>query len=86
LFYICGFEVEALPKCRGLKESFTPMERTLDLQDSQTIERTGYVFLPVSEKSINYFKNRTCKILLSSEATTFAKVANKWNYMIVYHI
>ncbi|OHT05186.1 Pre-mRNA-processing-splicing factor 8 [Tritrichomonas foetus] len=83
LFYMCGFEVRILPKCRMEREDFTPMEGTWILQDMRTQERTGYVFLRVSEKSILYFKNRTRQILLSSQATTFAKVSNKWNTHII---
>lgn len=83
LFCMCGFEVRILPKCRMEREDFTPMEGTWILQDERTQERTGYVFLRVSDKSIKYFKNRTKQILLSSQATTFAKVANKWNTHII---
>ena len=76
---MCGFEVRILPKCRLEREDFTPMEGTWILQDEKTKETTAYVFLRVSEKSITYFRNRIRQILLSSQATTFAKVANKWN-------
>ena len=83
LFYMCGFEIRILPKCRMEREDFKPMDGTWILQDMTTQEMTGYVFLRVAEKSIQYFKNRTRQILLSSQATTFAKVGNKWNTHII---
>lgn len=83
LFYMCGFEVRILPKCRMEREDFTPMEGTWILQNNKTKERTGYVFLRVSDKSILHFKNRTRQILLSSQCTTFSKVSNKWNTHII---
>lgn len=83
LFYMAGYEVRILPKCRLEREDFTPMEGTWILQDKRTQERTGFVFLRVSEKSILYFRNRTKQILLSSQATTFAKVSNKWNTHLI---
>ena len=83
LFYMCGFEVRILPKCRLEREDFTPMEGTWILQDEHTKETTAFVFLRVSDKSITYFRNRIRQIILSSQATTFAKVSNKWNTAII---
>ncbi|EAY02411.1 pre-mRNA processing 8 protein homolog PRP8 [Trichomonas vaginalis G3] len=83
LFYMCGFEVRILPKIRLEREDFTPQEGTWVLQNEITHETTAFVFLRVSEKSITYFRNRVRTILLSSQATTFMKVSNKWNTAII---
>ncbi|KAH0793339.1 pre-mRNA-processing-splicing factor 8A [Histomonas meleagridis] len=83
LFYMCGFEVRILPKCRINHENYITKEGTWILQDQKTKEITGYVFLRVSDKSIMYFKNRTRQLLLSSQCTTFSKVSNKWNTHII---
>jgi hypothetical protein len=53
---MCGFEVRILPNCLSFNESFTPIEGTWILQDSQTMEKTGYVFLHVSKKELIYQK------------------------------
>lgn len=83
LFYMCGFEVRILPKSRLEREDFTPAEGTWVLQDEHTHETTAFVFLKVSQKAITYFRNRIRTILLSSQATTFQKVSNKWNTAII---
>lgn len=83
LFSMCGFEVRILPKSRIEKETHIPLESAWVLQDKHTHEATAYAFLRVSDKSIQAFDNRTKQILLSSQATTFMKVANKWNTHLI---
>jgi pre-mRNA-processing factor 8 len=79
LFSMCGFEIRVLPKIRQIGEEFTLKDGVWNLINEQTKERTAQAFLRVDEESRQKFNNRVRQILMSSGATTFTKVANKWN-------
>jgi len=83
LFNMCGFEVRILPRQRMAAEEFSLKESTWALQNEQTKERTALAFLRVDQDAINAFNNRIRQILMSSGATTFTKVANKWNTCLI---
>ena len=83
LFQMCDFEVRILPKCRMLNEQFTQLDGVWNLQNEATKERTAQAFLRVSEAGQATFQNRIRNILMSSGATTFAKVINKWNTALI---
>lgn len=84
LFDICGFEVRILPKCRLQPgEEFTQRDGVWSLQNEVTKERTAQAFLRVENESIKNFENRIRQVLMSSGATTFTKIANKWNTAII---
>lgn len=79
---ICGFEIRILPKCR-MTDDVPDKEGTWNLINQETKERTARAYLQVSEEDIKKFNNRIRQILMSSGATTFAKIANKWNTAVV---
>ena len=83
LFNMCGFEVRILPKCRMLNEDFTHRDGVWNLQNETTKERTSQAYLRVDEESQKKFENRIRQILMSSGATTFTKIANKWNTAVI---
>lgn len=83
LFSMCNFEVRILPKIRNTNEQFTLRDGVWNLTNEQTKERTAQAFLRVSDKGIEAFHNRIRMILMSSGATTFSKVVNKWNTSII---
>ncbi len=78
LFSMAGFEVRILPKIR-MTEEYTLKESTWNLQNENTKERTAVAFLRVDEEALEAFNNRVRQILMASGATTFTKIANKWN-------
>eukprot|EP00940_MAST-03C_sp_MAST-3C-sp2_P002707 g2707.t1 len=79
LFNMSGFEVRILPKCRTASGQFVNKDGVWNLQNESTKERTAQAFLRVDNESIKAFENRVRHVLLSSGATTFTKIANKWN-------
>ena len=83
LFNMNGFEVRILPKCRVEHEDFTHRDGIWSLQNNVTKERTAQAFLKVDEKSQATFENRIRQVLMSSGATTFTKIANKWNTSVI---
>jgi pre-mRNA-processing factor 8 len=83
LFSMCGFDVRILPKVRSIQEQFTLNEGVWNLINDQTKERTAQAFLRVDEDSMARFSNRVRQILMSSGATTFTKIANKWNTALI---
>lgn len=83
LFNMCGFEVRILPKCRMLHEDFSHRDGVWNLQNETTKERTAQAYLRVDEESHKKFENRIRQILMSSGATTFTKIANKWNTAVI---
>ena len=83
LFAMCGFEIRILPKMRALNEEFTLKDGVWNLINESTKERTAQAFLRVDDESIARFNNRVRQILMSSGATTFTKVANKWNTALI---
>ena len=44
---------------------------------------TAQAFLRVSDNAMRFFENRVRQILMSSGATTFTKIANKWNTVLI---
>ena len=54
------------------------VEGTWSLQNESTKERTASAYLQVEADAMKTFENRIRQILMSSGATTFTKVANKW--------
>lgn len=82
LFSMSGFEVRILPKCRQQAVP-TKLEGVWKLVNDETKERTAYAFLKVDEASQARFNNRVRAILMSSGATTFSKIANKWNTVLI---
>lgn len=86
LFSMSGFDVRILPKIRNLNEEFTLKDGVWNLVNDLTKERTAQAFLRVDEASMNYFHNRVRQILMASGATTFTKIANKWNSVLVVFV
>ncbi|KAL7718050.1 Pre-mRNA-processing-splicing factor [Entamoeba marina] len=83
LFTMAGFEVRILPKCRALEEDFSLREDVWALQNSDSQEKTAHAYLRVSKEYIDKFENRVRQILMSSGATTFTKIVNKWNTALI---
>lgn len=83
LFDMSGFEVRIVPKIRMAAEAFTLQDGTWSLQNEATKERTAQAFLRVSEEALKSFENRIRQVLLSSGQTTFTKIANKWNTVLI---
>jgi pre-mRNA-processing factor 8 len=83
LFNMCGFEVRILPKCRCAQEELAHRDGVWNLQNESTKERTAQAFLRVDEESIATFENRIRQVLMSSGATTFTKICNKWNTALI---
>ena len=83
LFNMCSFEVRILPKSRMLAEAMVHRDGVWNLQNEITKERTAQAFLRVDDAAVQRFHNRIRQILLSSGATTFAKVINKWNTTVI---
>jgi pre-mRNA-processing factor 8 len=65
------------------EEAFTLRDGTWSLQNEATKERTSQAFLRVSDEAVKTFENRVRQILMSSGATTFTKIANKWNTALI---
>ena len=78
LFDMCGFEVRIKPKIRMVNESPVHKDGVWSLQNESTKEMTAQAFLRIDENSLKRFENRVRSILMSSGATTFTKIANKW--------
>ena len=53
------------------------------LQNTHTKELSAYAFLMVSDTAVKAFRNRIRQVLLSSGATTFTKIGNRWNTALV---
>ena len=83
LFNMCGFEVRILPRCRMQEERFASKEGTWSLSNEVTKERTAQAFLRVDDEGMKQFENRIRQVLMSSGATTFTKIANKWNTALI---
>jgi len=79
LFNMNGFEVRIKPKCMMIGETISFKDGVWNLQNENTKEMTAQAHLRVDEVSIMEFENRIRQILMSSGATTFTKIANKWN-------
>ena len=83
LFNMCGFEVRIMPKVRMATEYFAQKDGVWNLQNEQTKERTAQAFLRVDDEALKQFENRVRQVLMSSGATTFTKIANKWNTALI---
>lgn len=83
LFAMCGFEVRILPKIRMAAEGFATKDGVWALQNEATKERTAQAYLRVDDAGLKAFENRVRQILMSSGATTFTKIANKWNTALI---
>eukprot|EP00954_Amorphochlora_amoebiformis_P010406 812809-Amorphochlora_amoeboformis.AAC.1 len=83
LFNMCGFDVRILPKVRMVQEDFSITDGTWNLQNESTKERTAVAYLRVDQQAIEKFSNRVRQILMSSGSTTFTKIANKWNTVVI---
>jgi hypothetical protein len=84
LFNLCGFDVRILPKQRmKLNEFENNKDGCWDLYNEISKERTATAFLKVDKASQDRFNNRIRQILMSTGATTFTKIANKWNTALI---
>eukprot|EP00668_Euglena_longa_P001742 GGOE01002052.1.p1 GENE.GGOE01002052.1~~GGOE01002052.1.p1 ORF type:complete len:2392 (-),score=761.77 GGOE01002052.1:208-7383(-) len=83
LFAMCGFEVRILPKVRSFNEEFVSKDGVWNLQNENSKERTAQAFLRVDDDSLKKFENRVRQVLMSSGATTFTKIVNKWNTVLI---
>ena len=83
LFNMCGFEVLIMPKARMATEYFAQKDGVWNLQNEQTKERTAQAFLRVDDEALKQFENRVRQVLMSSGATTFTKIVNKWNTALI---
>lgn len=85
LFSMCGFDVRILPKCRiNAADGNTQINSSVwNLENDATKERTALCFLRVDEESQQKFNNRLRQILMGSGATTFTKIANKYNTNLI---
>ncbi|KAJ1927298.1 hypothetical protein IWQ60_003038 [Tieghemiomyces parasiticus] len=89
LFDMCGFAVRLLPKVRSRAEEFSLRDGVWNLVNEQTKERTAQAFLRVDDTALMTFHNRVRQLLMSAGATTFSKIANKYNtallsFMVYY--
>jgi pre-mRNA-processing factor 8 len=98
LFSMSGFEVRILPKCRaaalaaalgtggggaGSAAAGPARDGVWALQNARTKERTAHAHLRVDDEAMKAFENRVRQVLMSSGATTFTKIANKWNTALI---
>lgn len=90
LFDMNGFEVRIQPiKAARQAINGAPAATTTykdgvwNLQNETTKEMTAQAHLRVEEEAVRAFDNRIRQILMSSGATTFTKIANKWNTSLI---
>lgn len=83
LFSMVGFDIRILPKVRMIQEQFSLKDGTWNLQNDTTKERTAVAYLRVDEEAMDSFNNKVRHILMASGATTFTKIANKWNTVLI---
>eukprot|EP00735_Rhodelphis_limneticus_P013308 TRINITY_DN692_c0_g1::TRINITY_DN692_c0_g1_i1::g.28748::m.28748 TRINITY_DN692_c0_g1::TRINITY_DN692_c0_g1_i1::g.28748 ORF type:complete len:2358 (+),score=811.76,sp/Q99PV0/PRP8_MOUSE/82.36/0.0,PROCN/PF08083.6/1.3e-219,PRP8_domainIV/PF12134.3/8.5e-126,U6-snRNA_bdg/PF10596.4/8.9e-94,PRO8NT/PF08082.6/6.6e-81,U5_2-snRNA_bdg/PF10597.4/3.6e-69,PROCT/PF08084.6/1.3e+04,PROCT/PF08084.6/1.4e-48,RRM_4/PF10598.4/1.8e-44,JAB/PF01398.16/9.6e-08,Lipocalin_3/PF12702.2/0.43 TRINITY_DN692_c0_g1_i1:123-7076(+) len=83
LFNMCGFEVRILPKMRAPNEEMQHRDGVWNLQNENTKERTAQAFLRVDDEALKGFENRVRQVLMASGSTTFTKIANKWNTVLI---
>jgi pre-mRNA-processing factor 8 len=72
-----------MPKARMATEYFAQKEGVWNLQNEGTKERTAQAFLRVDDEALKQFENRVRQVLMSSGATTFTKIINKWNTALI---
>jgi len=92
LFDMNGFEIRIQPVrasrkavIGGHSAASTPAYKdgVWNLQNETTKEMTAQAHLRVDDESVLAFDNRIRQILMSSGATTFTKIANKWNTALI---
>jgi len=83
LFDMCSFEVRIKPTCTNLSGNATYKDGVWNLQNETTKEMTAQAHLRVEQEAVQSFDNRVRQILMSSGATTFTKIANKWNTALI---
>ena len=91
LFDMVGFEVRIQPlraSSKSIMGGATPTgtvhkDGVWNLQNETTKEVTAQAHLRVEEEAVQAFDNRIRQILMSSGATTFTKIANKWNTALI---
>jgi len=95
LFDMNGFEVRIQPVIRraataggGNSNSdehagISYKDGVWNLQNDTTKEMTAQAHLRVEDEAVQAFDNRIRQILMSSGATTFTKIANKWNTALI---
>jgi len=91
LFDMSGFEVRIKPlkATKALQPGFADQAATTyrdgvwNLQNETTKEMTAQAHLRVEEEAVQAFDNRIRQVLMSSGATTFTKIANKWNTALI---
>eukprot|EP01038_Epipyxis_sp_PR26KG_P010035 gene10035-13492_t len=83
LFDMSGFEIRIKPKIRMLGENAIYKDGVWNLQNESSKEMTAQAFLRVSEGAMRHFENRVRQVLMSSGSTTFTKIANKWNTILI---
>ena len=93
LFDMCGFEVRINPIRAVRRDIFTGKQvetnattykdGVWNLQNESTKEMTAQAHLRVEDSAVQAFDNRIRQILMSSGATTFTKIANKWNTALI---
>eukprot|EP00762_Andalucia_godoyi_P001187 ANDGO_02083.mRNA.1 Pre-mRNA-processing-splicing factor 8A len=83
LFSMAGFEIRMLPKIRAPNQELISKDGVWNLKELRSQEITAQAFLRVSDESMVHFENRIRAILMSSGATTFTKIANKWNTALI---
>ncbi len=83
LFDMVGFEVRIFPKIRCIDQEVIHRDGVWNLQNESTKEKTAQAFLRVADIAQRSFENRIRTILMSSGATTFTKIINKWNTALI---
>jgi len=92
LFDMCGFEIRIQPikhqrsasaMANGAGPTTIYKDGVWNLQNEGTKEMTAQAHLRVEEEAVRAFDNRIRQILMSSGATTFTKIANKWNTALI---
>ena len=93
LFDMCGFEIRISPIKAIRRDPFTGgqveasattyKDGVWNLQNETTKEMTAQAHLRVEDAAVQAFDNRIRQILMSSGATTFTKIANKWNTALI---
>jgi pre-mRNA-processing factor 8 len=93
LFDFCGFEVRIQPIKAARRSAIagaqapavatTYKDGVWNLQNETTKEMTAQAHLRVEEEAVRAFDNRIRQVLMSSGATTFTKIANKWNTSLI---
>uniref|UniRef100_A0AC35TUB0 MPN domain-containing protein n=1 Tax=Rhabditophanes sp. KR3021 TaxID=114890 RepID=A0AC35TUB0_9BILA len=84
LFDMAGFECRILPKCRLESEDVDSRTNGVwNLTNEDSKQRTAQCYVRVDDESVQKFHNRIRQILMSSGATTFTKIVNKWNTALI---